>query len=74
MSSVSAAIRPLKVLDGTDYYLAPLLTDSHIHIRSTMLTPGQLDSILLPKKESERSSRIPMRSLMWQEKTGSIIC
>ena len=38
-----------KVIDGTDYYLAPLLTDSHIHIESTMLTPGQLNDILLPK-------------------------
>jgi adenine deaminase len=36
-------------LDGQGRYVAPLLTDAHIHIESTMVTPMVLNDIFLPK-------------------------
>jgi adenine deaminase len=37
------------VIDGNGRYVAPLFTDAHIHIESTMLTPMVLNDIFLPR-------------------------
>ena len=38
-----------KTIDGNGRYAAPLLTDAHIHIESTMVTPLVLNDIFLPR-------------------------
>ena len=38
-----------KIIDGRGRYVAPLLTDAHIHIESTMVTPMVLNDIFLPR-------------------------
>ncbi len=37
------------VIDGQGKYAAPLLTDAHIHIESTMLTPMVINDLFLPR-------------------------
>lgn len=35
-----------EIIDATDYYVSPSFIDSHMHIESTMLIPGELSKIL----------------------------
>jgi adenine deaminase len=37
------------VVDGLGRYVAPLFTDAHIHIESTMVTPMVLNDIFIPR-------------------------
>lgn len=37
------------MIDGQGRYAAPLLTDAHIHIESTMLTPTVINDLFLPR-------------------------
>lgn len=38
-----------RTIDGKGRYVAPLFTDAHIHIESTMVTPMVLNDIFLPR-------------------------
>jgi adenine deaminase len=38
-----------KIIEGNSRYAAPLLTDAHIHIESTMVTPMVLNDIFIPR-------------------------
>lgn len=38
-----------EIIDGKGRYAAPLFTDAHIHIESTMVTPMVLNDIFLPR-------------------------
>lgn len=46
VAGVGAYDKGAEIIDATDYYVSPSFIDSHMHIESTMLIPGELSKIL----------------------------
>ncbi len=46
VAGVGSYEKGTEIIDATDYYVSPSFIDSHMHIESTMLIPGELSKIL----------------------------